>query len=515
MPAKRKEPKERKAPSGAMGRAMRRAAGFNLQTAFIRLTERIGMALGGRKIVTLDIGVDSIRLLEMSRGRVRRWTSGSLEEGLMEGSLVAHRRVLGRRVRQLMDSSGIKAKTVIASVNGLYSISRFVDLPKDSPGKSVRQMVEDLAPELMPVALEQIHLSWQQISAAPGQQRVLMVGVPINVIDSEVRSLRSAGINPRLIELRTMALARLVNRDTAIALNLDASALDIVVMVNGVPEAMRSLAWRDGGREAPEDLAEQAAHAVEMTLGYFDTYRSDIDIGEDTPILVAGHLADNPAVYEALSARLDYPVEPLASPVECPPFLPFAEYAINIGLALKASGGRGGGGNRKAPDMNLLPPEYSPWKPSRRQVMLALMVALGLGLLFPAWGLTTEAMDTTRALELRKATLDSQLGQMQSALAERAPWKNLADDHNQIVKMGDVFSDSLAVIYAEADALGVDVTAVNHRGNTVTVQCEAYSYATFQAYLDALAGSGQFVTPIPPPPGYPRITGGSIQMTPE
>jgi len=428
----------------------------------------------------------------------------------------AHQRALGRSVRQLMDSSGIKARNVVTSVSGLYSISRFVAAPADTTGRPMRQVIEEMAEDIMPVSRERIHLSWQTIDSGHGEPRVLMVGVPTGVIDSQARSLRAAGINPRLLELRAMALARLVDRETAITLNLDASALDVIVTIDGVPEAMRTVAWRPGV-ETAEDRAEQAAMAVTMTLGYFETYHPELVIEETTPILITGHLADDPAVVEALAERLDYPVEPLPAPVDCPPFMSFAEYAVNIGLALKASaapGKRGGGGNRAAPDMNMLPAEFSPWRPNARQVAVGVGIAALLGLLFPAYQVTTGALADTRALELRLSTLEAELAKRQSVIQSRAPLQAAVNGYNRIVDLGGDFRQDLAAIYDGAAALGVSVTEVNHKGDAVSVKCEAGSYDAFQGYLDVLAASGRFATPIPPPPGYPQVTGGTISMTP-
>jgi len=468
------------------------------------------------RIVTLDIDNESIRLLEMSGGHVRRWASGILEEGLADEPAATQRRILGRRVRQLMDSSGIKARKVVASVNGLYSISRFVSMPGGTGGRPTRAAVEELASEVMPVSMERIHLAWQTVESITAEPRVLMVGVPTDVIDGQVRSLKAAGIDPYLLELRTMALARLVDRETAITLNLEPSALDVVVTIDGVPEAMRTVAWRSA-TESAADRGEQAAMAVEMTLGYFETYHPDIQIEADTPVLIAGQLADDEAVVQALAARLSYPVEPLPAPVGLPPFLSFAEYAVNIGLAMKAAdtGKRGGGhGNPKAPDMNLLPDEYSPWRPNLRQVLVAAVIVAGLGLLFPVYQLTMGALADTRTLELDKQTVDQQLALRQGILEKRAPLQQGVNDYNKIVRMGGAFSDDLSAIYSGAATSGVSVTRVDHRGKAVTVDCEAGSYAAFQDYLDSLAASGRFATPIPPPPGYPQVTGGRISMTP-
>ena len=510
---------ERTSAMVAFRRALYRASEFDIQTAFVRLSEQAKVLLErltGPTIVTLDIGTDSIRLLETSRNRVRRWTSGTLDEGLAEGATVARQQILGQRVKQLMASSGIKARKVVASINGLYSISRFANLPGNVGVRPMRQVVEELAGEIMPVALERIHLAWQQIDSQSDEPRVLIVGVPADAIDGEVRSLRAAGISPHLVELRAMALARLVDRETAIAINLDASTMDIVVTIDGAPETMRTVAWRTG-TETAEDRAEQAAMAIEMTLGYFETYHPKTSLDDDTPVLVTGHLADNPALIEALETRLGNQVEMLQAPIDCPPFMSFAEYAVNIGLALKASASvskRGGGGNRAAPDMNLLPGEYSPWRPSVRQLLYGAGIILMLGLLLPVYQLTTGALADTKAVQLRKATIEQQLANRQAILAERAPLQTAVNEYAKLVKMGGEFREDLEIIYDGAAELGVSVSAVDHGGTTVSVTCEAGSYETFRDYLDILAGSGRFATPIPPPPGYPQITGGVVKMEP-
>jgi len=67
-----------------------------------------------------------------------------------------------------------------------------------------------------------------------GPQQVQVLGVPRDVLDSEVMALRAAGVNPRILDLKTMALVRAVNREQALILNIESTSFDTVVVVNGV-----------------------------------------------------------------------------------------------------------------------------------------------------------------------------------------------------------------------------------------------------------------------------------------
>ena len=79
-----------------------------------------------KRIVTLEIDTTAIRLMETREGRVVKWASLSLEPTMTRDGVISDPGALSTAVKQLMDSSGIKARDVIASVSGLYSVSRVV-----------------------------------------------------------------------------------------------------------------------------------------------------------------------------------------------------------------------------------------------------------------------------------------------------------------------------------------------------------------------------------------------------
>jgi len=141
-------------------------------------------------VITLEISSTAIRLMETEGGRVTKWASLSPEPGMFQEEVISDPQALSAAVKQLMTSSGIKGTNVTASVSGLYSISRIVMVPTPLGESVTQQAILDAANDVMPLSEDELYLFWRAIAAGEGGQQVLVMGVPRDVIDGEVRALR-------------------------------------------------------------------------------------------------------------------------------------------------------------------------------------------------------------------------------------------------------------------------------------------------------------------------------------
>jgi len=222
--------------------------------------EKLEQWLGG-SVVTLDIDSKSIRLLEMKGKVVEKWAEAPFEASVPEGEQASGLPALSKAVRQLMGSSGIKAKKVIASLSGLYTLSRILPDSALPPAPTTGEAILEIANEIMPLPENRRYLSWQTISNKEGERLFLAVAVAREMLDSQVQALRTAGIDPYVVELRSMALVRAVDKKQAIILNIDSPSIDIIVIVDNVPEVIRTIAWN------PSQLSiEETAEYLTTTL---------------------------------------------------------------------------------------------------------------------------------------------------------------------------------------------------------------------------------------------------------
>ena len=217
---------------------------------------------------------------------------------------------------------------------------------------------------------------------------------------------------------------------------------------------------------------------------------------------------------ERLQARVEYPIEPLAPPLECPAHLPVSQYAVNIGLALKGTAlpENSGQGGFLLPDINLLPQVYQPWKPSARQIYVFCIIIAAIALLFPLYQVTSQAMDKTATLEARYAILNSELQQRQAEIKSQVPLQKAIAEYRTIVDMGGGFTEDLRVIRSQANELGVEVTSITHAVDSINLTCQADSYITFRNYITALEESGRFSSVTYPREEFAYIKGGPIKL---
>ena len=221
---------------------------------------------------------------------------------------------------------------------------------------------------------------------------------------------------------------------------------------------------------------------------------------------------------ESLQARLSYPVEPLAPPLEFPEEMPVAQYAGNIGLAMRetAASMSAEQGTYLPLDMNLLPKIYHPWRPTARQLYTAVLIIAAIALIFPLFQVTSEAMAETSDLQVKYDVLNTRLELMKAEIKKREPLQKAIDDYRRLVAAGVSFTEDVELIRNEAERLGVQVGSIVHVGNGIDIDCQADEgdYITFRAYKTALEESGRFSTPVVPPEGYPYTWRGTIKVEP-
>jgi len=286
-----------------------------------------------RPVVTLNIEGQCARVLVARGGRVVAWEETPLEEGLVKEGVIADPERVGGALRGLLKSDPVLGTKLIASVTGLRSIPRLLELPHMSPQEMDAAVFREAKRE-MPVPLADIYLSWQSLEKHDGHQRIFALGVPRDTLDPLLRALTLAGGRPYAVDIKPLALARAVNRRDAIVANVEPESADIIVVADGMPAIMRTVASRGGGSDTEASIDRFRGELARTVKFYDDTHRQET-LPADTPLFITGSLAPEAVEAGPAEGQPRFPVEPLAPPLECPPGLPIHSYAVNIGLALK------------------------------------------------------------------------------------------------------------------------------------------------------------------------------------
>jgi type IV pilus assembly protein PilM len=284
--------------------------------------------------VTLHIEDTEVRLLIARRDGVERWGNMPLEPGVVSEGLMVDASRLRPALDLIFSKHRARRNGVTVGLSGLRSVTRLISIPKMKPSLVGSAILQESKRE-MPVPVETLYLLWQAIAATEGEQRFFVLGVPRELVDANVATLHRCGIKPRSMDLKPLALIRAVNKGEAIVADLEAGSFDIIVVAGGLPAITRSMVLRPG--LGLEERVGRLLDELSRMVRFYNTGNPGSPLGDSTPLYLTGRLGGESEVSELIASRVAYKVEALAPPFKCPPGFPFAEYMVNVGLALKRS----------------------------------------------------------------------------------------------------------------------------------------------------------------------------------
>ncbi|MGB8706818.1 MAG: pilus assembly protein PilM [Dehalococcoidia bacterium] len=278
-------------------------------------------------MVTLDIEDNSIKLMVVKGKQVEAVASMPLEPGLVHDGVIADPATVGRRIGELIAAQGISDKKVVVSISGIHSIYRVVNIPK-LPNKLMDEAARREMERAMPVSLDELYTSWQAISISDIETAICLVGMPRTTVDGVLDTLKQAGLQPEVMDVRPLALARVVDERDALVINVQPTCFDIVLTIDGIPELLRSLPF-PADAASPDEKISEVEEELERTIAFYNSSHKGGEITTGVATLVSGELS------ETLSATLEHRVKPLPQLLSYTDSLNTSEYATNIGLALR------------------------------------------------------------------------------------------------------------------------------------------------------------------------------------
>jgi len=282
---------------------------------------------------TLSISNRSIKVLAVKGRRVKKWGSLALPDGTVRDGLVLQRQAAGEAIAALFKSAAIPREKVIVSLAGMSFTYRFIKMPRMKPAL-LDDAIRRAAKKEISLPLDELYLSWQVLPGRDDEQTYFVLGVPRHFADALAGTLTIAGIEPYLMDLQPLALARAAGRADVIAVNLEPDCFDIVFIAGGIPAVIHSISPRGEGATL-EDNIMRLAGELTKTAAFYESRHPESSLDVSMPLLLTGDLALDTPARGLLQAEVKNQVELPAPPLDCPPELPAASYAVNMGLALK------------------------------------------------------------------------------------------------------------------------------------------------------------------------------------
>ena len=331
-----------------------------------------------KKVTTIFIRDDAINLLVMRGERVEKWATMPLEPGLVSQGLIVDEAQLVEKIRELFKLQKLGMGKVIAGISGHNSVYRIITLP-ELPEAVLPEAVKREAKRVIPVPLEEVYLSYQTITPTKGETMVFLAAFPRNIADTLYQTLQQAGLQPYMMDLAPLALCRAANQPRSIIVNDRADHLDIMVIVDRVPQLIRRLSLPSEAESLTERLVT-VTEEVERTIAFYNSSHQDEPLGATVPMLVCGDLARTSENWQALAGKSTHPVSVMPSPVESPEGFDANEFMVNIGLGLKELLPQKGENNFSLVNINTLPEVHLPKAVRLPNIIAPIAITIGLGI---------------------------------------------------------------------------------------------------------------------------------------
>lgn len=298
-----------------------------------------------KKITTLSFEGNKIKCLTMQGKKIHSWGSEVLPSEKMSQGVIHDPEAVSKTLSKLLESTQASRRRVITSVTDQRSIHRIMTLP-DIKEEFLEETILRKAKQEFPTPADETDFAWKIVHRSGNQIALYVLAIPKIVIDKQVETLRAANIKPKVMDAKPLALMHAVNKDTCIILNLESYSMAVILVVRHLPAIVRTVPLENDQltKEAKLNLLTQ--ELARTTKFYNESHKAN-PLPEETPVYPTGEYFEFPRLEERLSDRsalinlletsTPYPIEVPEPPLPYPPELPFANYAVNIGLAIKGT----------------------------------------------------------------------------------------------------------------------------------------------------------------------------------
>ena len=464
------------------------------------------------KVMALYFEDTGIKLLVAKGRKAEQWATAPLEPGLVVGGVIVDETRVAEKVReifttikhsQVTDFVSGKGKVIVglSGHDSLYRVISFPVLEKSMLDEAVRRE----AARVLPVPIDQLYLAYQRIPGNNNETRVFVAAFPKKETDVLIKTLRLAGVVPRVLDLAPLALCLSVNEPRAIIADARLDSLSIMVLAERVPQVIRSLSLQSGGKTISENI-QTVSEEFSRTVAFYNSSHQQAPLDSDVPVFVSGDLANAPDTWPALVGTLNSKVAVLPSVIQGPENFPWNEYIVNLGLATKDLALEKEHGNYSLVNLNALPASALPTPFNPYRVIVPVVVIVGIAGVIFLWNIwQTSKRDT--------AAVQSQLTAEQNLITGNTKDSAALTEQNRltqaqippIIDAANVLTNKLSGItaartltYSKVNTIitlkptTVEVNSLNYTADNQTVNGSSGSRADVLNYAQVLRDTGGF-----------------------
>lgn len=254
-----------------------------------------------------------------------RCGEGAVPQGSLEGGRVLDAAALGQALRHLLARTEVVTTRALIAASDTIASFRVLTFPKSATDAEVDAEVRSQLP------LGSLRMALRHIEVLKGRGRRTLYATVWDrgQVQAIADTARAAGLEPVVVDLKSLCVARAVPLNSCILLDLSAEPYEVVLIDERVPRV-----WHTFKIESSGDVAASLATGLKPVLGFYKQSGS-ATFGQDSPVLIRADQQLPSQVITRLQQLTGHPVGPLPQPHRTQPEVRFTSFLTCIGLVMR------------------------------------------------------------------------------------------------------------------------------------------------------------------------------------
>lgn len=200
----------------------------------------------------LDIGTNSIRMIQLSGNAEKGWTLDKfayvpVDQKITKDDSETGKRKLGEIILGAREQAGIKTKNIAIGLPARKTYTAIIEVP-NAPQRELTQTVKYEADQYVPMSVDEAKIDFAVLGISPNDAKkaeILLSSTDNAYAESVMESAEQLGLNVIAQEPEPIAMVRALApvgvQDARMIIDLGETSTDLVVMYQGSPRLVRSI----------------------------------------------------------------------------------------------------------------------------------------------------------------------------------------------------------------------------------------------------------------------------------
>lgn len=200
----------------------------------------------------LDIGTNSIRMIQLSGNAEKGWTLDKfayvpVDQKITKDDSETGKRKLGEIILGAREQAGIKTKNIAIGLPARKTYTAIIEVP-NAPQRELTETVKYEADQYVPMSVDEAKIDFAVLGISPNDAKkaeILLSSTDNAYAESVMESVEQLGLNVIAQEPEPIAMVRALApvgvQDARMIIDLGETSTDLVVMYQGSPRLVRSI----------------------------------------------------------------------------------------------------------------------------------------------------------------------------------------------------------------------------------------------------------------------------------